>query len=695
MNDQATVQDSVLSAKWQAFLQDYAKPLVQKAAEDYPDTKSVLIPFNDLQLGDPELADYLLQKPRHCLLVGSQMLQMVDVTVEPRPKLVLRVGQLPEDRFIGDRRIPGSVVSIRHLRVEHLGRFVAVEGLVKKATDSIPQLLEAAWDCKTCGNRIRLVQDDEFLVEPVVCDGCEKQGPWTLREEESRFVDHQKLELQESPDGLRGGAQASRLIVHIAGDLVGQVAPGDRIRVNGIITVLARREATRKKVEFKTVLQTVSIEIQEQSYSDIKLTPEEEAEVLNLAASENIFPRLVASFAPSIYGNQDVKEGLLLSCFGGVGVEAGDNWQRGDIHVLLVGDPGLAKSQLLRYIAKLVPRVVMTNGKASTAVGMTAAAVKDDLSGGSHWTLEAGALVLANDGIACIDELDKMSKDDVPALFESMEQQTVSIAKAGISATLKSRCAVLACANPLTGKFDPLAGNLVEQIGFVVALLSRFDLPFGLVDKPDPDVDRAIAHQILALKDGRLEDVVPPGCLTKDQLRNYICYSKRVNPRLTGDAADYIADLVVHIRASSAATNAGQGLTHRVGATLHRLTVARARAHLRKDAGLDDAKAAWDLLRRCLATLGILNRDTGAFDMQLLYTGVSHSQHERMRLVMTTIRELCQAADRGYIGEMDLINALGRQDIPYLEAKKSIDALRRNNQIYAKGGADTIAPLSG
>jgi replicative DNA helicase Mcm len=681
---QLTVQDSVLSAKWESFLQDYCKTLVQKAAEDYPDAgKSVTIAFNDLQLRDPDLADYLLHKPRHCFQIRAQMLQNVDVTVDPKPRLHLRVSGLPES----------AQTAIRHLRVEHLGRFVAVEGLVKKATEHIPQVLEAAWDCKTCGNRIRLIQDDEFLAEPVICDGCEKPGPWTLREEECRFIDHQKIEMQESPDGLRGSAQAARIVVHIQDDLVGKLSPGDRVRINGIVTVKARREAQRKKVEFKTILQAVTIEVQEQSYSEIKLSPEQVAEVEALAATPDVYTTLKSSFAPTIYGNEDVKEGLLLSCFGGVGREVGDTWHRGDIHVLMVGDPGLAKSQLLRYISKLSPRAVMANGKASTAVGLTAAAVKDDLSGGSHWTLEAGALVLANEGICCIDELDKMGKDDIPSLYESMEQQTISVTKAGISASLKSRCAVIAGANPTGSKFDPLAGNLVDQIGFVVALLSRFDLPFGMVDRPNADTDRAIARQILSLKDGRLGDIVAPGCLTKEQLRNYIAYSKRISPILEAPAAAFLEDLHAKIRASSAAANAGQGLTHRVIATLHRLTVARARAHLRRNATLEDAQAGWELLRRALSTLGILSKE-GTFDMQLLYTGVSHSQHDRMRVVQEIVRELCRESPTGYVGVIDVVNAAGGRDIPYLEATKVIETLRRNNSVFAKGGPDTVAPLN-
>src|ERR1041385_7715934 len=247
---QLTVQDSVLSAKWESFLQDYCKPLVQEASENYPDKgKSVLVTFNDIQLRDPDLP-------------------------------------------------PSQDIRVRAIRAEHLGRFLAVEGLVKKVTEVRPQVLEAAFDCKTCGNRVRLVQDDEFVAEPVVCDGCEKPGPWTLREEECRFIDHQKVEIQEAPEGLRGGAQPERITIHLQDDLVHKVAPGDRIVLNGILTAQKKRQGSNLKVEFNKVLQGVSVLQQQQEFQEIVLTPEDEEQIVGLSKDPRIYDRLRASFAP-------------------------------------------------------------------------------------------------------------------------------------------------------------------------------------------------------------------------------------------------------------------------------------------------------------------------------------------------------------------------------------------------------------
>jgi replicative DNA helicase Mcm len=699
---QLTVQDSVLSAKWESFLQDYCRALVQEAAENYPDKgKSVTVTFNDIQLRDPDLADYLLQKPRHCLQVGAQMLQNVDVTVDPKPRLHLRVTGLP----------PSQDVRVRNIRAEHLGRFLAVEGLVKKVTEVRPQVLEAAFDCKTCGNRVRLVQEDEFISEPVICDGCEKPGPWTLREEECRFIDHQKVEIQEAPEGLRGGAQPERIAIHLQDDLVHKVAPGDRIVLNGILTAQKRRQGSQTKVEFNKVLQGVSVLQQQQEFQEIVLTPEDEAQIVELSRDARIYDRLRASFAPTIYGLETEKDALILALFGGVSKEYKDGSRnRGDIHVLLVGDPGVAKSQLLRYLAKLAPRAIFTSGKGASAAGLTAAAVKDEFGEG-QWTLEAGALVLADMGIACIDELDKMDKNDQSSMHQAMEQQEISIAKAGISATLKSRCAVIGAANPKMGRFDEYE-PIGNQINMPPALLSRFDLIFSLRDKPARDRDSVLANHILRthqageVREHRranptgaysVEDeqsmmtLVEPD-LPAELLRKYVAYSKRnIFPVLTEDAMRRIQDYYVELR--SAASDGSIPLTARQLEAFIRVAEASARIRLSQEATLEDAERAIRIVEKYLSSVGV-DRATGKFDIDVIATGVSHSQHDRVRAVQDIIRGLAKESERGYARQEDILQEAGRKGIAIQDAQKALDTLIRNNSVYAKGGAGTYAPLN-
>lgn len=696
-----TVQDSQLSAKWDSFLQDYCAEQVNQIALEWPEKKSVEVTFNDIQLRDPDLAEYILQRPRHSLRVGNSVVHQMDVTVEPKPRLTLRITGLPES----SRTIP------RELRAEHLGRFLAVEGLVKKVTEVRPQMLEAAFECKACGNLIHVLQEEDLMNEPPMCDACEKSGNiWRLKEEASRFVDHQKVEIQETPEGLRGGAQPERLTIHLRDDLVHGVAPGDRVRLNGVLITEARRVGSQKRIEFNKVLDAVSVEHQERAFQEISLTEEDEIWIQETSQDPRVYDRFRASFAPTIFGLDMEKDALIMALFGGVAKHYKDGSRnRGDIHVLMVGDPGVAKSQLIRYLSKLAPRSVFTSGKSASAAGLTAAAVKDEFGEG-QWTLEAGALVMADQGIACIDELDKMSKDDQSSMHQAMEQQEISIAKAGISATLKSRCAVVGAANPKLGRFDEYE-PIHAQINMPPALLSRFDLIFSLLDKPTRDKDNLLAahilrtHQAGEVREHRMAN--PLGAYTSDdedalmnkvepeiaadRLRKYVAFAKRnVFPVLTDEAVARIQSYYVDLRNSG---DGGLPFTARQLEAFVRLAEASARIRLSQEATLDDAERAIRIVEYYLQSVGV-DRETGQFDIDVITTGVSHSQHDRMRVLQDIIRALAKQSDKGYTREEDIIEEAARQNIPAAECRKGLETLRRNNSVYAKGGSGTYAPLN-
>lgn len=699
MQQQVTVQDSQLQAKWDSFLQDYCQQDITRAALAFPETRSVEVSFNAIQLRDPDLADHLLLKPRHALRIGALAMHQVDVPVDPRPRLHLRVTGLPESQ----KMMP------RDLRSEHLGRFLAVPGLVKKVTEVRPMVNEAAFECRFCGNIEHHIQEDELLAEPPACSGCDKTGPWRLIEEESRFVDFQKVEIQESPEGLRGGAQPERLTVHLKDDLVHEVAPGDRVILNGILTTLARRTGSQKRIEFNKLLVGVSIELEQQEFEEIELTEEDEEMILDLSRDPRVYERFRASFAPTIYGLETEKDALILTLFGGVAKHYKDGSRsRGDIHLLMVGDPGVAKSQLLRYLSKLAPRAIFTSGKSASAAGLTAAAVKDEFGEG-QWTLEAGALVLADMGVACIDELDKMSTQDQSSMHQAMEQQEISVAKAGISATLKSRCAVVGAANPKLGRFDeyePIHG----QINMPPALLSRFDLIFSLRDKPSRDFDDQLASHILtthkagevrehrmahpngaysvADEDALMQPVVPD--LAADVLRKYVAYAKRnIFPVISQDALDRIKEYYVDLR------NTGDGsmpFTARQLEAFVRLAEASARVRLSQEATLEDADRAIRIVEHYLRSVGV-DRETGKFDIDVITTGVSHSQHDRIRKVQDIVRTLAAESEKGFAQEDDILEDAAKAGIKRDEATKVLKELMRNGSLFARGGAGTYAPL--
>jgi replicative DNA helicase Mcm len=356
-------------------------------------------------------------------------------------------------------------------------------------------------------------------------------------------------------------------------------------------------------------MDAVSIENQEMAFEEVEVTEEDEKEILKMSKDPEIYLKMRQSMAPTIYGMEIEKDALVLQLFGGLSKKMPDGtYIRGDIHTLFVGDPGTAKSQMLNYLSKLAPRSIYASGKASSAAGLTAAAVRDEFGEG-QWTLEAGALVLSDMGIACIDEIDKMSDQDRSSLHQAMEQQEISIAKAGISATLKSRCAILAAANPKLGRFDEFI-PLHEQINMPPALLSRFDLIFSILDKPSREKDTELANHILQThKAGEVQENIAKSIKSKhnkkkqdilmenilpifepDFLRKYVAFAKRnIFPVMSDDALELLKNYYVDFRNSS---EDSIPFTPRQLEAFVRLAEASARVRLSDEVTIQDAKRA-------------------------------------------------------------------------------------------------------
>jgi replicative DNA helicase Mcm len=680
----ATLSTQSLVSAWEQILTDSYKVRIEEAALNYPETRSVDIDYNDLDRRDPNLAQYLLDHPRASIQSAEDAMKLIEVPVEPRPHLRVRVRNLPRvNRYM-----------VRKLRAEHLGKFVAVEGLIKKVVEVRPKLRDATFQCQRCGAVFNVTQDEQILTEPKSCDegqgGCGREGPFKLLTEESRFIDSQKVEIQETHEDLRGGAQPERITVYLEEDLTGRLYPGDSIVINGIFRAQQRRQGSYKMAEFIKVIDCVSFEIQQLEFEEIEIRPEDEPELLKIASHPNVMKTIIDSFAPEIFGMDHVKESMILSLFGGVAKEFQDGTRiRGDIHVLLVGDPGVAKSQLLRYISKLSPRSVYTSGKGSSAAGLTATAVRDEFGEG-QWSLEAGALVLADKGLVAIDEMDKMEETDQSAMHQAMEQQEISISKAGISATLKSRCAVIGAANPKTGRFDDFT-PIVQQINMPPPLLSRFDLIFSLRDKPNKELDEKIARHILSThRAGEVHMVrlqKPQGKYTEEDerslmrhiqpvieerlLRKYVAYAKRnFYPVLTDEASERIRGFYQDLRTQQDAI----AITPRQIEALIRLTEASARIRLSTEATNDDAVRAISIFRTYLRTVG-WNEEAGAFDIDIIAAGASSSQQDRMRRILEIIRRL-HAESGGEGAKRQDIEKEAGSSLPTIPAGKVEEALK-------------------
>ncbi|MBM3247270.1 minichromosome maintenance protein MCM [Candidatus Pacearchaeota archaeon] len=376
----------------------------------------------------------------------------------------------------------------------------------------------------------------------------------------------------------------------------------------------------------------------EESFDELKIGEEDERQIQELAADPKVFEKMAASIAPSIWGYDEIKRALVLQMFGGVRKVGTDrSVKRGDIHVFLIGDPGVAKSVTLKFISEMSPKGRYIVGKAASGAGITATVVKDEFLRG--WALEAGAMVLANGGIVCIDEIEKMDPNDRSAMHEALEQQTVTISKANVQATLKAQTSVLAAGNPKLGRFEPFQ-TIAQQIDLPPALINRFDLIFVLRDLPDKFKDDSIAAHVLAQYQKKA-GAIP---VDRDLFRKYVAYAKqKVKPMLTDEAVKEIRDFYVKMRNTpSAGDTLGTKsipISARQLEALVRLSEAHAKMHLRKSVTKEDAQIAINLIKYYMMQVGY-DPETKSFDIDKIAVGISTSQRSKVIILRETISKL-------------------------------------------------------
>jgi replicative DNA helicase Mcm len=425
------------------------------------------------------------------------------------------------------------------------------------------------------------------------------------------------------------------------------------------------------------VMEASHLEVSGRESEMTDISPADEEKIKEIAQDPWVHRRLLQSIAPSIFGLENVKESILYLLFGGLSKELPDVRIRGDINVLLVGDPGTGKSQLLQFAAKIAPRGLMTTGRGSTAAGLTAAVVKE--GGTGNFILEAGALVLSDQGICCIDEIDKMREEDRGAIHPAMEQQIVSIAKGGIVATLNARTSILAAANPTLGRYNPYQ-TIGQNINLPITILSRFDVIFVLKDVPDAERDATMADHILGLHRAAGSTITSP--IDPELFRKYISYAKtRVRPILNEEVITRFKDFYVKMRTASieGGEASAVSITARQLESLVRLAEARAKAHLRNEVTKEDAEAVITLMQTSLEQVGI-DVSTGQIDIDILYTGKPRSLQTQLQKVLAKIVELERT---GPVRDDDLYEALAEEGINRSEAAKLISTLMRDGTIFS------------
>ncbi len=403
--------------KLQEFVEDNYKAKLLEAVSS--GKKFFVVDFSELSKFDPSLAEEFLNEPEESLKAVEMACKQIDLPTDipnESAKIKVRLTNIPDFQKI----------MIRNIRSEHIGKLLFIEGLVRQKSDVRPQVVSSRFECPSCGQVISVLQLDQNFKEPTKCS-CGRKGKFSLLSKE--LVDAQSIVLEETPETLEGGEQPKRMNIFLKEDLVSPISdkrtnPGSKVKVVGELKEVPMiLKSGGKSTRFDLLIEANNIEAVEEDFFDIKISKEEEQQILDLSNDPKIYDKLIESIAPSIYGYERVKEALVLQMMGGVMKKRKDEvTTRGDIHILLVGDPGAGKSQILKRISRIAPKGRYVSGKGASGAGMTAAVVRDEFLGG--WSLEAGALVLANNGVCCIDEMDKMGNEDREALHEALEQQS-------------------------------------------------------------------------------------------------------------------------------------------------------------------------------------------------------------------------------------------------------------------------------
>lgn len=650
--------------KFSEFLSEfYMDELVTALTEN---RKSISIDFSLLDRFDIELADCVFEIPDELIEAAEEAVKQIDTGLA-EAKLRVRFFNLPKSKEI----------RIRNIRAEHIGKLLVVDGIVKRASEIRPEVSEGVFSCPECGARISIIQTDTMMRSPARCEcGC-KRGFKLI---DQRMYDARWITVEE-PYEVTSGESPSQIKIFLKEDLTSPLLqnrtdPGNRINIIGVLKQMPKRVRGTVSRQLDIYIDANYIEPVEAVWEELDITLEDEQKLIELSKDPLIYEKLVSSIAPAIYGLNEVKEAIILQMFGGERHILKDKTKiRSNIHILLVGDPSTAKSQIMKLVSTIMPRGKYASGTGVTGAGLTATVVKDEEFMGG-WVLEAGALVMANRSVCAIDEFSHVSPSDMSKLQEAMSLETISIAKASIVATLPAQTAILAGGNPKFGRFDPYI-PIREQIDINEVLLSRFDLRFALRDVPEPDRDKKIADHILKMRHFEPESATPE--IETALLRKYISYARaNVHPVLTKETGEKLKEFYLQMRSRSG-EDAPVSITLRQYDSLIRLSESSARIRLSETVDIEDAQRAINLMSYSLRQFGF-EPETGKIDIDRVEGQKMTSVQRSKTKVMIDVINALEAEVGKEIPKVEIIQRAKAEGIDNAEAM--LDMMLREGMLY-------------
>ena len=641
------------------FIEDnYKNQLLENARKGY---NHLLIDFSDLSKYDPDLATDLLDYPEETIKAMGMSLG------DDFNNFKIRIHNLPES----------SNIKIREIRSGHIGKLWGFYGVVRQLSDIIPTVSYVKYECSVCSAIMGVIsaQGSKILKEPSRC-ACGNKSRFIKIDRE--MIDMQRLVIEESSENLEGNQQPKRLGVMLRGFLTnpsmeGITRPGNRVIITGILYDNPKFLKNIETIEREFVLEANYVKPMDDEYLNIEITPEDEKQIIELSKKKDLMNYFVSKYAPKIYGNDIIKEAIILQQFGGVTIRTKNDKEFGEMHLLLIGDTGLGKSKILKFAKNFAPKSYYASGDSATGVGITFAVDKDEFL--QTWALKAGTMVLAHRGLAIVDELDKLDDEDTKRMHSALASGEIVVNKASIqNVTLMCETALLSACNPKDSRFDPYQ-DLSAQIDLPITLINRFDLIFPMQEKIDAELDRNIARKMLdALK-------ISPEHLDDEYsiIKKYVMYARRINPEIPKEIEDMIADFFVKTRQRKTQSTKTVPITARQLVSLNKLIQASSRSRLSAKPNLDDFERAKTILLYYLEKLA-LDPETGTFDIDRIATGITAHTRSNLKIVVEIINELTNKIGKTIPIDDVVIEAV-KQGIKENEIEELIEKLKRQGEI--------------